>query len=81
MRESERERETEIETCASCSQFHQRILSVFFVRNFGAKPNVTRKKLLKQCWYEKHAQITVLKLTPAFGASSFKKVIYHYLKK
>jgi len=36
---------------------------VFFVRNFGAKPNVTRKKLPKQRSYEKRARKTLMRLT------------------
>ncbi len=47
-----------------CCQFHQRLTRAFFVRNFGAKPNVTREKLLKRRSYEKHTQKTLMKLTP-----------------
>ncbi len=35
----------------------------FFVRNLGAKPNVTRKKLPKWHSYEKREQKTLMKLT------------------
>jgi len=37
----------------------------FFVKNFGAKPNVTRKKLPKQRLYKKRTCIMLMKLTPA----------------
>ncbi len=41
------------------STFHVR----FFVQNFGAKPNITRKKLLKRRSYKKRGRKTLMKLT------------------
>ncbi len=36
-------------------QFHQHYMRAFFVRNFGAKPNITREKLLKDICTKTHA--------------------------
>ena len=47
----------------SYRQFHQRFLRVFSYKNFGTKPNVTSKKLLKKCSYEKFVCIKLMKLT------------------
>jgi len=45
-------------------QFHQRYTCAIFVQNFGAKPNVTREKLLNSLSYKKRARKTLMKLTP-----------------
>jgi len=38
-------------------------MRAFFIRNFGAKQNVTREKLPKRCLCEKREQKTLMKLT------------------
>jgi len=48
---------------------------VFFVRNFGAKPIVTIEKLPKRHSYEKHAQKTLMKLTPGISLEQIKMVM------
>jgi len=57
-------------------------LRLFFVQNFGAKPNVTRKKLPKQRLYKKRTQNMLVKLTTGVNftnilRAAFSKTIFH----
>jgi len=61
-------------------QFHQHYTRTFFVRNFGAKSNVTREKLPNSLLYEKHVHKRLMKLTSCLQKKVGQKCWWNWPK-